>query len=484
MSKVYVPFELPTAGGAGYRPVSIPEKPGFGGPPAQYPLPDGYHSPLAILPDWFTFDPQVTINKDGVSFGNSANITGIPGAEVAENVTMESDVPAINGFVVSDDCKYTVKNCRIDLKGNGVDDFSGYGAGLQAAGSSTVVLENTTITTQGVIRPCTSATEYSTLIVKNCVLDAAGGFIDKSKPRGPGEGKAMREPPAGLEIGGNCRTHLSVGDSHAYFYDTKIYAEGWAALSTDACYGDLYLEANRCDIQVRDVGYASYCDHGANVVLNDTYMKATVGIIVAGKCREFLNRCTVESDHYAAMIHSVNGNTHEVSELTVSGGKIRTGRECIRIKSQNTYLDIRDVDMISESGVLIRSVVNDDVCATELPPYEEVYGIKAVLSDMDLCGDIIHEDTQRVMAVALKHVNLRGGIENAIIITDPATTWTATKDSHVTITAFGPTGKIDALEGVTIYAKSDVLPVGTTDLPSGGKLVVEGKPPLKIDLAS
>lgn len=484
MAKVYVPYELPTAGGAGYRPVSIPERPGFGGPPTQYPLPEGYHSPLATLPDWFTYDPQVTVSKDGLAFGASSRIVGTPGAETAENVTMESDVPAINGFVVKDDCKYTLKNCRIDLKGDGVDDFSGYSAGLQAAGSSTVVLEDTTITTEGVIRPCTSATEYSTLIVRNCVLDAAGGIIDKSKPRGPGDGRAMREPPAGLEIGGNCRTHLSVGDSHAYFYDTKIYAEGWAALSTDACYGDLYLEANRCDIQVRDVGYASYCDHGANVVLNDTYMKATVGVIIAGKCREFLNRCTVESEHYAAMIHSVNGNTHEISEMSVSGGKLHTGRECIRIKSQNVYLDLRDVDMVSESGVLIRSIVNDDVCATELPAYEEVYGIKAVLSDMDVCGDIIHEDTQRVMAVALKHVNLRGGIENAVILTDPATTWTATKDSHVSITAFGPMGKIDALEGVTIYAKSDVLPVGTTTLPSGGKLVVEGKPPLKIDLAS
>lgn len=484
MAKVYVPYELPTAGGAGYRPSTIPDKPGFGAPPVEYPLPEGYHCPLAVLPDWFTFSPQVLVSKDGVTVDDKAKIAGTPTAETAENVTMESDVPAINGFVVKDDCTYTVRDSEIRFKGDGVDDFSGYGAGLQAAGRSTVVLENTTITTEGVIRPCTSATEYSTLIVRNCVLDAAGGTIDRTKPKAPGDGKAMREPPAGLEIGGNCRTHLSVGDSHAYFYDTKIYAEGWAALSTDACYGDLYLEANRCDIQVRDVGYASYCDHGANVVLNDTYMKATVGIIIAGKCREFLNRCTVESDHYAAMIHSVNGNTHEVSELSVSGGSMKTGRECIRIKSQNVYLDLRDVDMYSEAGVLIHSKVNDDVCATELPPYEEAYGIKAVLSDMDVEGDIIHEDDRRIMAVALKHVKLRGGIQNAVIVTDPATTWTATKDSNVTITAFGPMGTIDALSGVTITAKSDVLPVGTTDLPSGGKLVVEGKPPLKIDLAS
>lgn len=483
MSKVYVPYELPMAGGAGYRPSTIPDQPGFGAPPAVYPLPEGHASPLAVLPDWFHFDPQVTVSKDGVAFGNSAEITGTPSAEVAENITLKSDVPAINGIYVKDDCHYTVRDSEIDLKGDGVDDFSGYGAAVQSAGNSTVVLENTKIVTSGVIRPCTSATEYSTLIVRNCELDTMGGFIDKSKPSAPGDGKAMKEPPAGLGIGGNCRTHLSVGDSHSYFYDSKIYAEGWAALSTDACYGDLYVEANRCDIQVRNIGYASYCDHGANIVLNDSNLKATIGVIIAGKCREFLNRCTVTSDHYAAMLHSVFGNTHEVSELSVSGGSMRSGKECILIKSQNVYLDLRDVDMNSDCGVLIHSVINDDFCATELPPYEEVYGVKAVLSDMDVSGDIIHEDSQRTMAVTMKHTRLRGQIENAIIVTDPATCWTATKDSHVTITSAGPMGTIDALEGVTIYAASDVLAPGTTVLPSGGKLVVGGKGELKPDLS-
>lgn len=484
MPKVYVPYELPTAGGAGYRPTSIPENPGFGGPPVEYPLPQGATSPLATLPDWFTFDPQVVVDKDGVAVGNTAEITGTPTKEVAENITMTCDKPAVNGFLVKDDCKYTIKDTTIDFKGDGVDDFSGYGAGVQAASSSTVILENTKITTTGVIRPCTSATDYSTLIVRNCELDSNGGVIDRSAPAGPGSGKAMKEPPVGLGLGGNCRTHLSVGDSHTYFYDSKIYAEGWAALSTDACFGDLYLEANRCDIQVRDIGYASYCDHGANIVLNDSYLKATIGVIIAGKCRETLNRCTVESDHYAAMIHSVFGNTHEVSEMTVSGGSMKSGKECILLKSQNVYLDLRDVDMTSDCGCLIRSVINDDFCATELPPYEEVYGYKVVLSDMDVAGDILHEDSQRVMAVSMKHVKLHGAIENAVILTDPATTWVATGDSHVSITAFGPMGTIDALPGVTIYAKSDVLQPGTTDLPSGGKLVVEGKAPFMVDLAS
>ena len=335
MAKIYVPYELPTAGGAGYRPATIPESPGFGGPPTEYPYPALASSPMAVLPDWFRYDPQVLVSKDGVVLGTSAKITGTPTAEAAENVTIKSDAPSVNGFVVKDDCKYLIRDTAIEFKGDGVDDFSGYGAGVQTAGESTLVLENSKITTEGVIRPCTSATDYSTLIVRNCELDSKGGVIDRSAPAEPGAGKAMKEPPAGLGLGGNCRTHLSVGDSHSYFYDSKIYAQGWAALSTDACFGDLYLEANRCDI--------------------------------------------------------------------------------------------------------------------------------------------LHEDPQRVMALTLKHTKLTGRIENAVLVTDPASAWTATAESHGTITAFGPMGTIDALQGVTIYAKSDVLEPGTTDLPSGGKLVVEGQ---------
>lgn len=483
MANVYVPYELPTAGGAGYRPTTIPESPGFGGPPVEYPAPGLASSPLAVLPDWFQYEPQVLVSKEGVQIGDKAEITGTPGPEAAETVTMKCNVPAVNGFVVKDDCKYAIRDAEIDFTGDGVDDFSGYGAGVQAAGASVVVLENSKITTTGVIRPCTSATEYSTLIVRNCELDSKGGVIDRSAPAAPGAGKAMKEPPAGLGLGGNCRTHLSVGDSHSYFYDSKIHAQGWAALSTDACFGDLYLEANRCDILVRDNGYASYCDHGANVVLNDCNLKATIGVIIAGKCREFLNRCTVVADEYAAMLHSVFGNTHEISELSVQGGDIKSGKECFLLKSQNVYLDLRDVKLASGNGILIHSVLNDDPCRTELPPYEEVYGIKVMLSDMDIAGDILHEDSQRVMVVNLKHTGLRGKIENAVILMDPAATWTATADSHVSITAFGPMGTIDALPGVTIYAKSDVLKSGTTLLPSGGKLVVEGQGGFMPDLA-
>lgn len=468
MGKIYVPYELPFAGGAGYRPETIPDMPGFGAPPEEYPRMEDAPSARTKMPSWFHYEPQVQAGNDGTNICQDSIISGTVGDQEADCVTMQCDRPGVNGFVVKDDAAYTIWDSVITLTGDGPDDFSGFGAGVRAIGNGTAILENTKIETTGVIRPCTFAGDYSTMIVRNCELISHGGELTPDY-----DGEAMREPPAGLELGGNCRTHLSVGDSHCYFRDTKIYADGWAALSTDACYGDMYVEADNCDIQVRHIGYATYCDHGGNVVLNNCDLTATVGAIVGGKCREFLNRCTVDVDRYGAMLHSVYGNTHEISELTISDCDVESGEACIMVKSQNAYLDIRRSRLRPRNGCLIQTVYNKDFFATEVGVGEEVYGIKAVLSDMELEGDILHEDPQRTMVLALKHTKLRGGIQNAVIVMDPAATWTATNDSHVSVTAYGPMGTIDAVKGVTIYCKSDVLEPGEKELPSGGKLLVE-----------
>lgn len=464
-----LPYGLPMPGGPNDRPVTIPDGPGFGAPidPDVPPVP----SPFS-LPDC-DFRPQVSVTKAGTLVREPAEATIVGTVSFAETdgLEMTCQEPCINGIFISDDRCYTIRNSVIKFTGDGINDFAGRGAGVQVSDTATVTLENTTVETSGVIRPCTFAGDYTTLIVRNCKLLGHGGVLPPDTPKVIGPG--MKEPPAALGIGGNSRTHLSVGDSHSYFYDSTIYADGWAALSVDACYGDLYLEANNCDVIVKNSGYASYSDHGGNVVLNNCRLSATIGVIIAGKCRETLNQCTVNAKDYLALIHSVFGNTHEIGELTVTGGSVSTGKECICIKSQNAYLDLRGVGLHADNGCLIRSMVNDDPCATKVAKGEEVYGIKAALSDMTVTGDIVHEDTDRTMAVHLKHTSLTGGIQNAVICLDLASRWTADKDSSVFITGYGPRGTIDALPGVTITAQSDKLAVGTTILPSGGQLVVK-----------
>lgn len=470
MTRVYVPYDLPKAGGVLERPAKMASVTGFEGPadpslpPPVFPFP---------VPDC-EFRPQAHIQEGQLMPAkfHDAKISGTITADSTDGVTMSCAEPCINGIFVEKNSSYAIKNTEINLIGDGINDFTGRGAGVQVSDTSTVIMENTRVTTTGVIRPCVHAGDFSTLIVRNCELISHGGKIDPNEPKKIGPG--MKEPPAPLGLGGNCRTHLSVGNSHSYFYDSKIYADGWAALSVDGCYGDLYLEANRCDVIVKNIGYGAYADIGSNVVLSECKINASHITILAGNARMTLRNCLAHASHYIAMIHSVMGDTRAISELSISGGKLKSSKECIWIKSSNAYLDLKNADLHSESGCLIHSTINDDRMATQLAPYEEAYGIKAVLSDMALVGDIIHEDSQRIMAVSLNHVKLTGGIQNATIALDLSSIWIADKDSTVTITkSIGFLGTIDALPGVTIRAKSDQIEPGTTTLKSGGILIVE-----------
>lgn len=467
MKQNVLPYGVPRAGGPGVIPEKGNYRPGFGDPPLEAPAP--LHQA-----EGHSFKPQVMV-EDGVlssKADHTAAMTGEVTDTWAKNVTMTCAENNINGFFICGDSDYTISNSSVDFSGDGVNDFEGWGAAVQVADVSKVVLENTRITTSGVIRPCTSAVNASTLIVRNCELVGNGGAIDENTM--PAVNGGMLVPPAPLGIGGNCRTHLSTGNSHSYFYDTKIVADGWAALSTDAGYGDLYIEANRCEITTRNSGYGTFSDGGCFLVLNDSKINtATHAMILAGRCKEKLTNTDVTSGKYGAMLFTVFGHGSEIAELTIHGGTVKTGDDCIWLKSTNAYLDFRGVNFQLGNGVLLHSVINDDPMATQVSPEDDLYGIKAVLSDMDVAGDILHEDTDRTMAVSLCHTKLSGAVRNAFLHMDDSSRWTATADSCVVI--YGQTGGVDALPGVTINACSDTLEPQTLTLPSGGKLVVDEK---------
>ena len=91
---------------------------------------------------------------------------------------------------------------------------------------------------------------------------------------------------------------------------------------------------------------------------------------------------------------------------------------------------------------------------------------------MELCGDILHEDTNRQMAVTLKHATVKGAIRDAFVTMDIASRWYATADSNVKLVGSVTADQLDAPEGVTIYAESEAE-LNSGMLASGGKLVVK-----------
>ena len=403
-----------------------------------------------------------------------ADITGEISDAGMKDGTYRTDEVCLNGIYVGGKSEFKIENSEFELNGYGIDDFAGNGAAVMVHDDSTITLENVHITTRGVIRPATVAHGNATLIVRNSVLDTRGGEIPESYV--PRVASGMMEPPPGLKLGGNCRTHLSMGNSRSYFYDSKILAHSWAALSTDSSWGDQYLEAHNCDVVCETVGYGTYADNGCHNTLEDCRISVDTHVaIIAGDAWVKLNNCTVKSNRYGCMLHGVRGHYTEVTEGHIVGGDWDVAEALFFVKSENVYLKL-DGAKVKTGKYLIHSVVNEDDAATKVPEEMKckVYGVNAVIANGDYAGDIIHEDTDRTMNVTVQNATLKGEIQDAYVALENST-WYATTDSSVCLIGGVKVSQIDAPKGVVIQAKAGegCRLDGCYAMASGGKLIVE-----------
>ena len=379
-----------------------------------------------------------------------------------------------NGIVVHGGAQpYLVSDASIDLAGNGSNDFEGIAAGALVDAGGSLVLKSVRITTNGVLSAATSAREGSVLKVYDSTLTAHGaplpdGYVPKI---GPG----MMEPPAPLGIKGTARAHLSTSRSRTYFYHSTIVSDGWGALSTDDTGGDVYLEANDCDITARNSGYGAYADFGATVVLNQSRVQAaTYGGVIAGAGRIALNGTDGSAGAHAVMIHSVMGDPQEQARLAITGGRLASGQASILVRSANADILIDGARLVPGDGVLVRSIVNTDPYATRVNG-QSVPGIHVAIRNADLRGDILHEDGARAMTLSLEHAVLRGTVRNAVVDLGPGGSWTATGDSRASFVASPDMSRLDATAGTTITVQEggvSGLRPGRYPMRSGGQLVV------------
>ena len=356
--------------------------------------------------------------------------------------------------------EYTLSDAKIELSGNG-SGLGGMASGAASDDQSTLILKNVNITTNGIARCATSAEHNSTLKVYNSKLTAHGAPFDT-----PG----VQNPPAALEIKGNCRAHCTMTNSYSYFYDSTIIADGWAALSTDASEGFVYLEANNCKVKTVNSGYGTYADGMCHNFFNNCeFDSACMAAIAAGESDVTFKNTRANCGTYFAMIHCVMGLPVEVTTLNVTGGEIRCKKPAVIIKSQNAIINFDGVKIIPESGILVKSIWNDDPNATKTQG-QKVYGIHTTFKDMDVAGDVIHEDPDRTMSVYLEWTTLKGAIKNAYLTMDAASKWIANADSKVTLVGSIDVTQIDAPKGVTITAIASES--GNYKLASGGTLNV------------
>jgi hypothetical protein len=194
--------------------------------------------------------------------------------------------------------------------------------------------------------------------------------------------------------------------------------------------------------------------------------------ICAGNSDMTFTDCEAKCGTYFGLMHCVNGWQEEVGAISVTGGSISCGQEAFLIKSHNAQIDLTDVDLKSGKDVIVHTIVNDDPCATKVT--EPPYGVNVNLTDMNVTGDLIHDDNkERDMWVSLKSTTLIGKMKNVMLSMDGGSKWIASKNSNVTFTSDVNPAQIDAPKGITIKAIASENAEYT--LASGGKLIVKTK---------
>ena len=400
----------------------------------------------------------------------AAEYTGTVDQGNVLNFSLESDQNELNAIVVQGGTSVLL-DPKIHLSGPGCSDFTCKGAAVLAEENAKCDIRGGEIVTHGATRSATIATSGATLKVFGAKLATYGGPL----PEGyvPVIGPGMMEPPAPLGLGGNCRTHLSMDNSESYFYNCDIYAEAWAALSTDSSGGYVYLEARDSNINVGGNGYVIYADNGCHVVLDRCKISSgNVFGIQDGNSSIQLRQVDGSCKGYGFLVHGGMTELCDIGTIEIRDCDLTSAGPMFRCKSTNVDLYVRGSKLTCTDGVILETMLTDDEFYYKTRSHTpDDYGIQVTFEEMELFGDLNCGDPERKNCLNLVNTALTGGISGyPLLRLTEGSAWVATKDSEVAICE--GMDAIDAAAGVTVRAKSHELPSQTVSLPSGGTLVI------------
>ena len=411
--------------------------------------------------------------KDGSIDASRSGAAAYTGTVVEGGVldfTLDSDTPELNAIVAEGGTSVLMAP-SIHLSGPGCSDFTCKGAAILAEEGAKVDVRGGELITHGATRSATIATSGSTLKVFGTKLATYGGPL----PEGyvPVIGPGMMEPPAPLGLGGNCRTHLSMDNSESYFYDCDIYAEAWAALSTDSSGGYVYLEAKDSRIHVGGNGYVIYADNSCHVALERCDISSgNVFGIQDGNSSIAMRQVNGSCKGYGFLVHGGMTDLKDIGTIRMQDCDLTSSGPMFRCKSTNVDLYLKHCRLTCREGVILETMLTDDEFYYKTRSHTpEDYGVQITFEDMELFGNLHCQDPERKACLNFVDTSLTGAITGypQVRLTE-GSAWVATGDSFITL--MGGTDGLDAAAGITITAKSDAIAAGSTVLPSGGTLVV------------
>lgn len=184
-----------------------------------------------------TFPIRQAIYLDETGYVAEKSVpAAVIGAEGSlENIQIYSSGESFDGIYAAGG-DHTVRNATIYLTGNGRSDMVGQGAAVYADGEDTrLVVDASTIYTNGVVRTAAIANNGANLIVKNSTLVVNDGVLPEDYVPSADLAQMRGGFPIGGSIGNARATNLLGEGTTSTYINSWISAEGWGVLSTDGC---------------------------------------------------------------------------------------------------------------------------------------------------------------------------------------------------------------------------------------------------------
>jgi hypothetical protein len=316
--------------------------------------------------DPYHFRTAVYIN-DGAYVADKSVAAAAPGATVtnaqASNLNITSKAEKFNGIIVTGNSNYTLNNVKIDMNGNGRNDFAGYGAAIMGSGNAKLTINKANIVTHGAVRTAIWVGGKSTVTVNDSFIETYSGTL----PAGyqfsimPG---AMMEVPYGLGIAGNVRATNLIDNGTVYYNNVHVRAHGWGALSSDGD-GPTRMYVKDSLIETIDDGYGAFANGDSHDHFNHcTFNVADVALIIGGNgSGTFTDGTVVNSNKLGVMMHQGTGG----GVLTIEkGSSIHSKWAAIEVKGRGTTIVVDNAKLQADNGVLLQTMDNDDPIMREM----------------------------------------------------------------------------------------------------------------------
>ena len=189
-----------------------------------------------IVPD--TSEKEKLIGAAITTEGKKTTVTG--GTVVCEEGNL-------NAFILRDGA-WRIRDTSVQLSGEIGNDLEGLGAGMLIEGETDAVLENVDIAMEGASRTTVLVRGNAHLLAKDSRFTTRDGALAEDYVGTVFPAK-MKSSPWMLGVNGNARGTNLMGHAQATYFQSRIRAEKWGALSTDDNTG-VFLWVINSDVEV------------------------------------------------------------------------------------------------------------------------------------------------------------------------------------------------------------------------------------------